>query len=340
VNSLTETLTLPTWSTLSAREREDAAQVLGDALLAAGLPFQFRGLRVVTPFVPDAAMERPADRTIATFFDEEHQLDWVLVPGGRLRAWGERERHLLRVALEAMESFRAAEGEVLEVRSIRPYDAPTFKFDSMFRPEVTLRPFLTTAMPVTGAAGLDGLDSGRPRLLPLSSDPTVFSVHDDELPRILGPRRWRLPSARESEWMCGAGGSIFPWGDALPRWMHTSEDEFDEDEASDGDAFDGPPPGSFEFNFTMHYERAAADFSRANGFGLIDALVASHWVLDGGLAWHGGTGECYPWQACGEWAGFLTAAIVPEPAKPEAWSSHALRPVVDLPFSDGIRLTP
>lgn len=323
-------MTLSVWSSLTAREQEAAARVLSDALLSAGVPLEFRGLQVITPFVPDAALDRQAGRTIATFFDPKHQLDWVLVPGGQLRAWGERERRLLRAALEAMESFRIAEGEPLDVRSIRPYGATTFRFESMFRPEVTVAPFLTTAMPVTGTAELKGLDARRSRLLALSSEADVFSVHDDELPGILGPRGWRLPTARESEWMCGAGGSIFPWGDALPRWMYAiEEDELDEDEMEE--ELDGPPPGSFEFNFAMSYERAAADFSRANGFGLIDPLVASHWVLDGGLAWHGGTGECFPWQACGEWAGFLTAAIVPEPSKAEDWSSHALRPVIGLP---------
>lgn len=329
MSSLAQTLSLPVWSTLTTRDQASAAQVLGDALLAAGAPLEFRGLRAVTPFVPDASMERPGERTIATFFDPKHRLDWVLVPGGTMRAWGDRELRLLRAALEAMESFRAERGEVLEVKSIRPYDAPTFRFESMFRPEVTLAPFLTTAMPLTGAARLPGLDPKRSRLLPWSTDAGVFSLHDDELPGILEPRGWRLPSARESAWMCGAGGSVFPWGNALPRWMYDSEQaELDEDEAME---FDGPPRDSFEFNFAMNYDSETADFSRANGFGLIDPLVASHWVLDGGLAWHGGTGECYPWQACGEWAGFITAAIVAEPTKPKAWSSHALRPIISVP---------
>ncbi|MDP1922542.1 MAG: hypothetical protein Q8L14_40245 [Myxococcales bacterium] len=320
------------WSTLTVSDQEAAAQVLGDTLLAAGTPLEFRGLRALTPFVPDATMDRPGERRVATFFDTRHQLDWVLVPGGTLGAWGDRELRLLRAAFEAMEAFRAEQGEVLDARSIRPYDAPTFTFESMFRPAVTLAPFLTTAMPLTGAVKVPGLDPDRSRLLSLSAEPRVFSLHDDELPGILEPRGWRLPSARESEWMCGVGGSIFPWGDALPRWMYaTEEEDLDEEWVDDGVVLDGPPEGSFEFNFRHRYDSAAADWSYANGFGLIDSLVASHWVFDGGLAWHGGTGECYPWQACGEWAGFITAAIVPEPSKPKAWSSHALRPIISLP---------
>lgn len=327
MRELSKTLHLDRWSTLGARDQEAAARVVADALLAAGATIEFKGLRTFRPFMPDSSAERPPERTVATFFDARHQLDWVLVPGGRLRAWGERERRLLRTALDAMESFRAERGEALELTSIRPYDAPTFRFESMFRPEVVLEPFLTTAMPLTGAVRLP-LDADRSRLLQLTTEPDVFSVHDDELPGILEPRGWRLPSARESEWMCGAGGSLFPWGDALPRWMYEEDEAEDfDDEVDDG----GAPEDTFEVHFRMGYESASADWSAANGFGIIDALVASHWVLDGGLACHGGTGECYPWQACGEWAGFITGAIVPEPSKPREWSSHALRPVIGLP---------
>ncbi len=330
MSDLTHSLSLEAWSTLSARDQEAAARVLSDALLGADRPLEVRGLRTLTPFLHDAGVE-PEARTIATFFDTQHQLDWVLVPGGRVRAWGDRERRLLRTALAAMESFREERGEVLELGSIRPYDAPTFKFDSMFRSAAPVAPFLTTAMPLTSAVRLSGLGPGRSRLLPLTDgEASVFSVHDDELPQILEPRGWRLPSARESEWMCGAGGSLFPWGDEIPRWMSGVEGgAFDEEDFEEDD--DGAGEGSFDEHFRMSYESGAADWSSANGFGLIDALVTSHWVLDGGLAWHGGAGECYPWQACGEWAGFITAAIVPEPTKPKAWSSHALRPVISLP---------
>lgn len=312
-----QSLFLENWSSLSTREQEAAASVLNDGLLAAGRPFEFRGLRAVTPFLHDAQTE-PRERTIATFFDTQHQLDWILVPGGEARAWGERERELLRAALLAMESFREARGEVLELTSIRPYDAPTFRFESMFRSEAKVSPFLTTAMPLTSAVPRLGLDPERSRLLRLGGVADVFSVHDDELPALLEPRGWRLPTARESEWMCGAGGSLFPWGDEIPGWMRGSEAEGFEDEG-------------FDFYFRTSYESGTADWSAANGFGLIDALVASHWVLDGQLARHGGAGECYPWQACGEWAAFITAAIVPEPNKPKEWSSHALRPVISLP---------
>jgi hypothetical protein len=328
MSGLSDVLHLENWSRLSAPDQEAASRVLADALLAAGTSLAFSGLRTLAPHMPDASAERPAERTIATFFDEKHELDWVLVPGGRLRAWGERERRLLRTAFEAMESFRLDQGEELDVTSIRPYGADTFVFERMFRPEVTLEPFLTTAMPLTSASPIPGLDRERSRLFPLSETPAVFSVHDDELPEILQPRGWRLPNARESEWMCGAGGSIFPWGDALPRWMYELR-EFD-DEDDEAELLNGPPEDSFEFHFRTSYDSPRADWEAANGFGLIDALVASHWVLDGGLAWHGGTAETYPWQACGEWAGFITSAIVPEPTKPKPWSSHALRPVIGL----------
>ncbi len=113
------------WSTLTVSDQEAAAQVLGDTLLAAGTPLEFRGLRAFTPFVPDATMDRPGERRVATFFDTRHQLDWVLVPGGTIGAWGDRELRLLRAAFEAMEAFRA------EQRGPRRHRARTVEAESV-----------------------------------------------------------------------------------------------------------------------------------------------------------------------------------------------------------------
>lgn len=298
-------------------------------LLSAGRTVQFNGLRTITPFMPDLKAEPRTERTMATFLDREHGLEWVLIPGGTVRAWGARERELLTQALKQMEGFHS---EDLSVESLRPYNAEGFDFSRLFRPAVELAPFLTTTTPLLGTTrGLTPLDSKRQRLLQLENSESVFTVHRDELERLMSGPRWRLPSARESEWMTSAGQYLFPWGDELPRWMWHSQ-EFEDLAEEDPEAEE---PESFDLHFRFDYA-GGMEWACANGFGLMDALVASHWVNDDGkLSWHGGTGECYPWQACLEWAGLITAAVAPEPAETKPWRGHALRPVIELPVVRG-----
>lgn len=293
------TVLVEAWDALDAKAQEASARVVADMLLAAGFPLEFKALQPVAQ-----------QRRVAVYFDRKHELDWVLVPGGLQRGWGVRERKLIGAAVKKIEGWRLEEGEPLpDVESVRPYGAETFSFDSMFKADVELGPFLTTAMPLLGTTKQLPAPSKRSRLLARGEKPSVFSVLPDELDSFLVPRGWRLPTADQSQWMSGAGRFVFPWGDELP------------DDLTD----------SFEEKFYFHYEAPAPEWRHANAFGLIHALVASHWVRDGEqLAWSGGTAECYPWQACGEWAGFLTAAVVPQPAKPEPWESHSLRPVIEL----------
>ena len=307
-------LMMDQWGGLGAGEREAAARVLGDMLLAAGFPLEFKALQKVSPYSPETLGIPAPTSTVAVFLDQRHGLEWVLVPGGVQRSWGDRERKLIKGALEAIDSWVLEEGEPMpRLEDVRPYGAAEFEFGSMFRSDANLAPFLTTPAPILGSTrSLPQFAPKRSRLLKLTPEPQVFTVHRDELEEILEPRGWALPDAHQSQWMTGAGQWIFPWGDTLPNWMVEGA-------------------GSFEHHFRFGSNRDGVDWARASAFGLVDALVASHWVLDGErLSWSGGSGECYPWQACGEWAGFITAAVVPEPVKTEPWVSHALRPIIEL----------
>jgi hypothetical protein len=150
------------------------------------------------------------------------------------------------------------------------------------------------------------------RWLPNLSDPLYGQVakaaahlNPEQITAVLVGTGMRLPAEAELEYAARGGlhRRLFPWGDRLPDDATIEAMLADED-------------GSTHNGFGLH------------GYGLYPELCADHWhehyrgAPDDGAAWpgsgmhvvRGGAGDCYPWQACGEWNLMLCAMRMTERA--------------------------
>ncbi|MCY0991839.1 SUMF1/EgtB/PvdO family nonheme iron enzyme [Nannocystis sp. ILAH1] len=150
------------------------------------------------------------------------------------------------------------------------------------------------------------------RWLPNLRDPLYGHVpkapahlNPEQITAVLLGTALRLPAEAELEYAARGGlhRRLLPWGDALPDDATIEAMLADED-------------GSTHNAFGLH------------GYGLYPELCADHWhehysgAPDDGAPWpgagmhvvRGGAGDCYPWQACGEWNLMLCAMRMTERA--------------------------
>lgn len=320
---------LEAWDSAPRSDRVELSRVIADRLQEHDRPIEFHQLIEVEPFRPEPALPRLPRRHVALFRDTVAEVTFALIPGGQVPRWGEPQKKAILAAMNAIEGWRD-DAATRGLADVRPYGASRFDVASMFADAPRLSPFLAAVRPITAATpGLDHLDWKKTRMSSgQKGEPKAIALLEAELPALLDARGWRLPTRHQAWWMTAPDPRwVFPWGETLPRWMCSSE--VDEDE----------PPEEYEerdpFGVAFPYDADDEGFERANAFGLVDLLAASYWVqLDDQLGWHGGAAECYPWQACGEWAGFISRAVAPEadPAKDRYAHNfgHRLRPVISL----------
>ncbi|MFY0537587.1 formylglycine-generating enzyme family protein [Nannocystis pusilla] len=150
------------------------------------------------------------------------------------------------------------------------------------------------------------------RWLPNLRDPLYGHVpkapahlNPEQITAVLLGTGLRLPAEAELEYAARGGlhRRLLPWGDELPDDATIEAMLADED-------------GSTHNAFGLH------------GYGLYPELCADHWhehyrgAPDDGAPWpgtgmhvvRGGAGDCYPWQACGEWNLMLCAMRMTERA--------------------------
>jgi formylglycine-generating enzyme required for sulfatase activity len=150
------------------------------------------------------------------------------------------------------------------------------------------------------------------RWLPNLRDPLYGHVskapahlNPEQITAVLLGTGLRLPAEAELEYAARGGlhRRLLPWGDALPDDATIEAMLADED-------------GATHNAFGLH------------GYGLYPELCADHWhehyrgAPDDGAPWpgagmhvvRGGAGDCYPWQACGEWNLMLCAMRMTERA--------------------------
>ncbi|MFT3835826.1 MAG: hypothetical protein QM723_02375 [Myxococcaceae bacterium] len=319
---------LEQWDAAPRSERVELARVLADRLQEQGKPLDFEELLEIEPFRPEASMPRLPKRHVALFRDKAAKVSFALIPGGQVPRWGEPQEKAILRAMQAIEGWRD-DAATRGIAQVRPYGASGFDVQSMFEEAPKLAPFLVAVRAITAATpGLDHLDWKKTRMSHAQKgEAREIALLEGELPALLQARGWSLPTRHQAWWMTAPDPRwVFPWGDKLPKWMCDGEDgEEPSEEEDDRDPFGAAFP----------YDSADEGFERANAFGLVDLLAASYWVqLEGELGWHGGAAECYPWQACGEWAGFISRAVAPEPdpAKDRYAHNfgHRLRPVISI----------
>jgi hypothetical protein len=261
--------------------------------------------------------------------DAAFRIHWVLIPGGELAPGCDAHR-LERLRKRVLEMETDAEASSMDLeRHVWPYGAGSGwnRERLVMGAPRDVEPFLLPALPLLQSTPTIErfIDTERVRLFKWRPGQNrVLAFHPDEVERVLAAMAARLPTSVEMQWAMGGGRPwLFPWGDTLPRWMW-GEEFWRGDNA--GDAY----VRRFEEEFRYHYGSDEPEWTRSNRFGLVDPLVASCWcTVDGKIGYVGGAGECFPWQGCGEWAGFLCAAAV-ESAPDQHRRTAGLRPLVSL----------
>ncbi len=305
-------------------------------LAAQGRRWEGAGIHTFeTPALTDE--DRDFDYVHRTFVwrDPEWHVHWVLIPGYEIGPGYEDKRLQLLVKRHCQMESGTEEADVVLERDIVPYGAGA-GWDPLrlrARPSMRVEPLLMPATPLLQSTpGIARyIDAARTRRFKWTPGKhKVLALYPEEVGQVLQALGARLPSDVELQWsMSGGWLSLFPWGDQLPRFMWAEEYWLGENA---GENFEQ----NFDAAFRYDYESEAPEWERANGFGVIDPLVASSWcTIDGRLAYLGGAGECFPWQACGEWASFLCAAAVLHLPDSQQSGSHGLRPVIPLTSFDG-----
>lgn len=315
-------------ATLEDRELTELGHALTSWLAAERREWELVGVvRFETQDVTHESRELDDEHRTLVWHDPASRMYWRLVPGGELSP-GYDARRLRRLQKRVLEMEPDVEGEASAVNldeHVVPY-ASAGGWDPARlrqRPAVRIGAFLMPATPLLQSTpGVERLiEPSRVRLYRYTPGRRmVLAFHADEVERALGAMRCRLPTDVEMQWAMGGGRPwLFPWGDRLPRWMWDAkrwERSGSHDELAE----------QFEDAFRHTYESDKPEWTRSNRFGMVDPLVARTWcTLDGRLGYIGGAGDCFPWQGCGEWAGFLTAAAIEGQTE-----SAALRPLVPL----------
>ena len=334
-------LSLQRWRTLAPSDRERLAVAVTDVVLRGKDGFRYAGMKSFSG--PAGAHSAPV------WVDETLSMWWVLILSGEFHpGYSARKRDLL------CEQARLMSGDAEEVEAPREEDIVPYSSWGGWSPDrlkqrapVRVSPFLISVLPVLQSTpGVEALidpralrllqfDRHRHRPLALRAN-EIASVHEHH--------SWAVPSTAECEWAARAGAEVlFPWGDSLPVWMHCTDGGMRElmrlagqdggSEKPDWSRYPDAIEKVFDARFPLAYRTQEPAWARANGFGLVDANVASAWCMENGaLHWTGGAAECFPWQGCCEWACFLTAAFVrfTQDGKTQQGTSHPFRPVIRI----------